>query len=251
MNTVCKTACKPLSDIEIQTPQIAFEQHELFNAMRPSTLKAMLEESRAKNYPKGHILFMHEDAAEWFYALEYGWVKLFRETMDGDEAVLDVLPPGSLFGETSGFERGSYAYGAEIIEDVKLYVYPLAYLEREARENPQFALAFLRHISQKGLMKDKEIELRSVQNASQRLGCFLLRLCKNHEQGAVIIHLAWEKSLIAARLGMTPETFSRSLAKLQKDIGLNIKGPTLEIPDLNALVRYTCTACSNVFPCDN
>lgn len=222
-----------------------------FKALRPQTKVLLKKEGRPQNLPKGHIIFMHEDEAAWFYFLESGWVKLFRETLDGDEAILDVLPPGSVFGETACFENNIYSSGAEVIEDCRIVSFPLSVLKSEAQENNAFTVLFLHHLTGKNLTKDKEIELRSVQNAAQRIGCFLLRLCKSAGGNSETLHLSWEKSLIAARLGMTPETFSRSLAKLQKDVGLCIRGPTIEIPDIGALVRYTCTACSNVFPCDN
>ncbi len=224
---------------------------DLFAALRPATREALKRESRVHAFPKGHIIFMHEDEAAWFYFVQKGWIKLFRETLDGAEAIMDVLPQGSLFGETAAFENGTYAYGAEVIEAASIMAFPLGILEKESQDNSEFSLALLRHISGKGLVRDKEIELRAVQNAAQRIGCFLLRLCKESEGNTVVLHLPWEKSLIAARLGMTPETFSRSLAKLKKEAGLHIRGSTVEISDLGRLVRYTCTACSNVFPCDN
>ncbi len=222
-----------------------------FQALRPQSRALLKKESRTQNLSKGHIIFMHEDEASSFYFLESGWVKLFRETLDGDEAILDVLPPGSVFGETACLETGGYSSGAEIIENSQVISFPLSVLEKEIRENNAFTISMLRHLAGKNTAKDKEIELRSVQNAAQRIGCFLLRLCKSADGNSKTLHLSWEKSLIAARLGMTPETFSRSLAKLQKDVGLRIKGPTIEIGDIGALVRYTCTACSNVFPCDH
>ena len=129
--------------------------------------------------------------------------------------------------------------------------FPLDILAREVKENNDFAVAFLKHMAGKGLARDKDIELRAVQNAPQRIGCFLLRLCRGAEKNSATLHLPWEKALLAARLGMTPETLSRAFARLQKDIGLRIRGATIEVPDIRALARYTCTACSNIFPCNN
>ncbi|MCF8495562.1 MAG: Crp/Fnr family transcriptional regulator [Alphaproteobacteria bacterium] len=222
-----------------------------FKTLRPQTMAFLKKEGRTQNWSKGQIIFMHEDEASCFYFLENGWIKLFRETLDGDEAILDVLPPGAVFGEIACLENGIYSSGAEALENCRTVSFPLSTLQKEIEESNTFAISFLRHLAEKNLKKDKEIELRSVQNAAQRIGCFLLRLCKTAESNTQILHLSWEKSLIAARLGMAPETFSRSLAKLQKDVNLRIKGSTIEIPDIGALVRYTCTACSNVFPCDH
>lgn len=228
----------------------SLEELSPFDKLWRSTKQLFKSEGIPQNLPRGHVVFMHEDKASKFYFIESGWIKLFRETFGGDEAILDVLPPGSVFGETAFCESGLYTYGAEVIEDCRIISYPLSVLEKETWENKDFTIAFLQHVAARGLARDKEIELRSVQNAPQRIGCFILRLCR--EQGnATSLCLPWEKSLIAARLGMAPETFSRGLARLQKDTGIKIDGPVIEIPNIKALARYTCIACSSVFPCTN
>lgn len=242
--------CRSVPKVGI-TPEALLATHNLFRHMTDEGKAAFKARARIQRFTRGNTIFLADDPAEWGYVIQGGWVKLFREALNGAEAIIDVLPPGSLFGETAPFENGSYSYGVEVIENVELIVFPLSILKDEAARNHDFSMAMIRHISGKGLAKDKETELRAIQNASQRIGCFLLRLCKDNESGAVTLTLPWEKALIAARLGMTPETFSRSLAKLQRDLDMTIKGPVVEIGDFEALVRYTCSACSNVFPCDN
>ena len=98
---------------------------------------------------------------------------------------------------------------------------------------------------------DKEIEHRSIQNASQRIGCFLLRLADQSKKNNVIIHLPYDKALVASRLGMQPETFSRALAKLREKTGICIKGATIEMDNLDQLVSYSCSACTSKFPCED
>ena len=210
---------------------------EFMDSLREKTKSHLNQKSSVQNLRAGQIIFMHQDPADRFYFLKAGWVKLFRETLDGDEAILDVLPEGAVFGESSIFEDEIYSYSAEALEDCVLVSYPLSSLAEEVKENGQFALDFLKHMARRNLVKDKELELRSVQKAPQRIGCFLLRLCRGAEGNSKTLHLSWEKAQIAARLGMTPETFSRSLAKLQAEVQIKIKGPTIEIPNINALVR--------------
>jgi hypothetical protein len=67
----------------------------------------------------------------------------------------------------------------------------------------------------------------------------------------VTLHLPYDKTLIASRLGMKPETFSRALAKLKEQTGIRIVGPTVYIDRLQTLVSYTCNHCSTHFPCDD
>ena len=97
--------------------------------------------------------------------------------------------------------------------------------------------------------REKDIETRALQEAPQRIGCFLLGLCDKNAEGATTIHLPYEKTVIAEQLGIRPETFSRALVKLQKDLGLKIKGAEIAVGDIEQLADYTCMACSHRFPC--
>lgn len=224
---------------------------DFFARISAPQLTALQNAGRLSLHNKNHVLFTQDDPAEWFYLIETGWVKLFRETLDGNEVILDVLPQGSVFGETTMFEGGIYPYGAEVVEAATITAYPIALLRDAIHSRPELALAMLDHISQKNLLKDRALEHLTVMNAPQRIGCFLLRLCKTPQPAPIVLHLPYDKTLVAARLGMQPETFSRALNRLQADTGIKIRGATVEIDNLNALIKYTCTACSNVFPCDD
>lgn len=223
---------------------------DFFGTIPAPLLKSLHEAGRESSYTKGQVLFTQDDPAEYFYMIESGWVKLFRETLDGDEVILDVLPHGFVFGETSMFEGKTYPFGAEIVEASRLTAYPVTLLKEYLESNAGLALAMLQHVASKNILKDRELEHRTIMNAPQRIGCFLLRLCKVKQPAPVILHLPYDKTLIASRLGMQPETFSRALLRLQEDTGVKVRGATVEIENLGALITYTCTACSNVFPCD-
>jgi hypothetical protein len=46
-----------------------------------------------------------------------------------------------------------------------------------------------------------------------------------------------EKSLVARRLGIQPETFSRALAKL-RPIGVEVQGAVVSVSDIDALREF-------------
>ncbi|QQG35771.1 MAG: Crp/Fnr family transcriptional regulator [Micavibrio aeruginosavorus] len=243
--------CRNLDHNSAREKHYPLDTIEFFAAFPADLLKQLHASARRVSYTKGQVLFTQDDPADWFYMIESGWVKLFRETLDGDEVILDVMPPGYVFGETTMFESGVYPFGAEVVETGELTAYPVAMLADFVKGRSDLALAMLQHIVNKNIMKDRDIEHRTVMNAPQRIGCFLLRLCKIKQTPPVILHLPYDKTLIASRLGMQPETFSRALTRLQQDTGIRIRGATVEIENMGKLITYTCTACSNVFPCDN
>lgn len=198
---------------------------------------------------KGQILFLAQDEADLFYIVQKGWIKLFRETLDGTQAIIDILPQQHLFGETSIFEEGHYPYSAEAIEPTSVIALPINILKDEIESNAKFSLAMLSSMARYRKQQDQEIEHRTLQNAPQRIGCFLLRLVDQTQIGPVTIQLPYDKTLVASRLGMQPETFSRALTKLKNATGITVKGSTLEIQNITDLAGYACSACSAEFPC--
>ena len=71
---------------------------------------------------------------------------------------------------------------------------------------------------------------------TQRVADFLLKLCPA-EDGPAEVALPYDKSLIASRLGMKPESFSRSLARM-RDLGVRSERSHVSISDAAALADY-------------
>ena len=149
------------------------------------------------------------------------------------------------------FESDTYSYNVQAVEDVVLYSLPTSLLKKHIKANNQLAMNMLTSMSAHRLKQHREIEHLNVQNAPQRIGCFLLRLCPLDAEKDVTLHLPYDKTLIASRLGMKPETFSRALAKLKDATNIIIKGPSVHIDSMQKLIDYTCMHCSTEFPCDD
>lgn len=221
----------------------------IFESCDAASLAILAAQSTIISAEKGQILFVHEEPAKRFFVIINGWAKLFRETLDGSQAIVDILPANHMFGETSLFEHNLYPYSAEAIEPTKLISIPLSLLKTEIDENPKITIAMLAEMAKVRRQQDRELEHLVIQNAPQRIGCFILRLTNQNETGPVKIQLPYDKSLVAARLGMQPETFSRALTKLKEATGLEINGATISLADIKTLIQFSCAACSSEFPC--
>lgn len=225
---------------------------QLFGECTDKEVDLLLEGHILERCTKGKMLFVSGDNAERYYVIKNGWVKIFRETLDGAQAIIDILTEGHTFGETSIFEENTYPYSAEVVEPSEILSLSLRKLRYLIENNPKFALSMLSSMARYRRQQDTEIEHRSLQNAPQRIGCFILRLLPNQNEAKgrpITIHLPYDKTLIASRLGMQPETFSRALSKLKDATGINIKGSTLEIQSIDPLIDFSCSACTSEFPC--
>lgn len=222
---------------------------DIFSTMDKESFSFLLSNTSVLLKAKGTVLCMSGESAQNIYVVLSGWVKIYRETSEGVEAVLDVITTGSYFGEDTIFDGGVYDTNAEIVAEAEIAVIPSALIKEQVEKNQAFAKALLGHMSRKQKEKEHEIEHLSVQNAPQRIGCFLLRLVGSKVLKDVSFNLPYDKTLIAARLGMQPETFSRALAKLRNETGVEITGMNIKIDTLERLSTYACGACSCEFPC--
>lgn len=221
----------------------------LFSLCPPETLQYLAQNAVVQTHKKGKILFIHEDTADRYYLISSGWVKIFRETLDGTQAVIDILDAGHLVGESAVLLDDEYPYSAEVVEQAEIVSLSSHELKVELDRNPVLMKTMLQIMARERKAQTSEIEHLSIQNAPQRIGCFLLRLTKQGDEGYVQLHLPYDKTLIASRLGMQPETFSRALKKLKKETDIEVKGATVIIKDLQALSDFSCAMCSSDYPC--
>lgn len=229
----------------------ALLRSNLFRQCDDNVLEKIAQGAKCIDSNKGQLLFSFEDSADNYYIILNGWVKLYRETLDGAQAVVDILTTHHIFGETSLFHDDLYPYSAESTEPTKLISLPLRNLKEAIESEPRIAMAMLSSMAHYRKQQDQELEHRTLQNAPQRIGCFLLRLADQTQSGPLSIHLPYDKTLVASRLGMQPETFSRALAKLKKETGIRVKGSTIEIDNITSLSHYACAACSSEYPCQD
>jgi CRP-like cAMP-binding protein len=220
-----------------------------FKNFSDKTIGVLNEKSQIIDLEKGGMLFSNKDKADRFYLVTKGWVKLYRETIDGVQSIVDILTTNSVFGETSLFENDAYPFSAEATETAQVISFPLPVLKKEIENNSELSMDMMRSMVRHKKQQDQEIENRTLQNASQRIGCFLLRLVDQEQESEFVIQLPYDKTLVAARLGMQPETFSRALNKLKDQININVVGREIYISNLQDLTKYACSACSSEFPC--
>ena len=225
------------------------KKHVLFQGCTDAFLNDLAEKAVLQRLSKGQVLFLQHDEVKRFFLVLKGWVKLYRETLDGAQAIVDVVPSGQMFGEAPLFLDHTSSFGAEATDVGEVISLPLQPLEAELKKNPAFALEVLKHMAQRQQNQERELEHRDLQTAPQRIGCFILRLAKQDAEGSVTLHLPYDKNLVAQRLGMQPETFSRALSKLKKATNMEVKGSTIKLESLQTLAEFCCAGCSSTFPC--
>lgn len=207
----------------------------LFSEIPEDRLCWLLGQSTVQNLSRGHLLFMHQDEADRFFFIFDGWVKLYRATKEGQESVIAVFSRGETFAEAAIFERAHYPVSAAMVSEGRLLSIPAASFLRNLGEDPDVMMNMMASMSRHLRHFVVQIEQLTAKSSLQRLAEFLARLSAQRD-GRVEFRLPLDKALIAGRLGMKPETFSRSLARLRNH-GVETKNDKVLIEDVSVLIK--------------
>ncbi len=123
---------------DLERIRLTLRNKELFQQIPEKDLDIWTEQSTFQTVDKGQVLFVQGEKAVRFFVITYGWIKLFRETLDGTQAIVDILSSGHMFGESSLFHEDMYPYSAEAAENVEILSLPLTLLKTQLETNPKF-----------------------------------------------------------------------------------------------------------------
>ena len=176
------------------------------------------------------------DAASAFFYLRSGSVKLFRHTPDGGEKVIELVQPRQTFAEAVMFmERSDYPVSAQALLAGELYVFDQGTMLALLRDSNETCLRMLAALSRRLRQHVEEIDRLTLHTATFRLASYLLQHCVARESGACEVRLDAPKHVIASRLAIQPETFSRILARMSKRQVIAVEGSVLRIHDIDRL----------------
>lgn len=216
-----------------------------FAKLEESTLNAFVKTGRLCKYNKKRNIFMQGDEADRLFVVLSGWVKLFRETVEGEETVVALFTRGDVFGEAAIFGNAGYPFSAEAAEETRILEIPSPTLREQALANHEVMARIMNSMSREMRNLQMENEHLALMSAPQRVGCLILQLSSGMVGKGGTFSFPYDKSLAAARLGMKAETFSRALAQL-KPVGVSVSGPEVTVDSFSMLVEYCCNHSSSL-----
>ncbi|MFZ4540968.1 MAG: Crp/Fnr family transcriptional regulator [Rickettsiales bacterium] len=220
------------------------KQNPLFAGLPEHDKRGLLACGHIRQCPRGQMLFAHGAPVSHFYIIISGTFQLFRTNVEGHEKTIDVLKCGRSMGESEIMNScHTYRVNAVSVEDAVVLAFPVDWLKETAKKYSSFALNLLSMISGQAHLAEIEAEQQATMSAAQLVACFLQRLCVLYDFNPEGFELPYSKTLIASRLGMELETFSRTLAKL-KEHGISVQGTHVSIHDLKRIEQYVCGVCS-------
>jgi len=212
----------------------------LFRELGPQEVERIAAGSRTLHAARGETLFRKGDRVDGFHTIVFGQIKLAFTAPNGAEKVVELLGPNQTFGEAVMFMERPYPVYAQALADSLLLHVSKSVVFEEIERDPKFARKMIGGLSRRlhGLVTD--LEAYTLHSGTQRVLGYLLRGMPEGEPESkpVEISLSTSKSILASRLNLTPEHFSRILHDLTEAGLVRVEGRSVRILDPEALRRY-------------
>ncbi len=208
----------------------------LFKEASPEEIDRIAQGTRSVHASRGETLFHKGDMPEGFHLVVYGQVKLAFISPQGADKVVEIIGPGMSFGEAVMFLESPHVVYAQTLADSLLLHVSKTVVFNELEHNAKFARKMLGGLSRRlhGIISD--VEAYCMHSGAQRVIGYLLRDAEQAEgNGKADVMLPTNKGVIASRLNLTPQHFSRILHELTEAGLVSVEGRTIHIADVERL----------------
>ena len=209
----------------------------LFKELASDELERIAANTREVRAERGEVLFRRGDPALGFHIIVFGQVKLAFSSLRGDEKVVDLIGPGESFGEAVMFMERPHVVTAQALCDSFLLYIPMEIVFEELERDPRFVRRMIAGLSSRLHRLMSDLESDSLRSGTQRVIGYLLG---GSGEGAVPgraleVNLPASKGVIASRLSVTQEHFSRILHDLSTRGLIEVHGRSIRIPNVDRL----------------
>ncbi|BES72773.1 transcriptional regulator Dnr [Marinobacter nanhaiticus D15-8W] len=218
----------------------ALRGHPLFRQLSNGDFDDLVLRIRRIDLQHHQLLYRQDTDAQHFYFVVSGRLRLYRLDYSGFERTLDSLGAGDCFAEVMIYaDPARYACYAESLKRSVVLSIPIQAYRALIKARPDYAETALAHYAARAVSRFHDLEIMTVQSARERLIRYLLDLLPDGAEQDGEIELPLPKCLIASRLAMQPETFSRQLNELKSNGLLRVSGSRLVIPDAQRLMQLS------------
>jgi CRP-like cAMP-binding protein len=207
----------------------------LFAGLGAAELARLAAATKRRELKRGEFLFRQGETPTGFYLVVHGRIELRARSPQGRERVTDIVGAGRSFGEAIMFLEQPCIVSARALGDaLALHVAKEAVFAELAR-NPAFSRRIIATLSAKLHAAARELDTYALGSGEARFVAWLLRAAGPAQHGAASVTLPAAKRAIASRVNLSAEHLSRILRHLTAEGLIEVRGRTLDIPDLARL----------------
>lgn len=203
---------------------------EIFEGVSTKDLTDFFRSIQIKQYRKGEMVTFTESEHAKLYIVFDGLFKLVKFDENGEEVVLNIMDVGDVV--TPMYFSPYYDVCAEFVKNTTVISFSRDIVDNFIARNHQFSTNINRYLAASVQSIMIKIEVMQLKNAKEKVGWYLVHAKINES-----FELPYPKTLIAAYLGITPESFSRALSELKKE-GIVLENKSIKLQSGDELCKY-------------
>lgn len=191
----------------------------VFSGMHAHEIDSLLGLAASRHYAAGIAVFEQGQAADHFYVLVNGRLRVSQVNAEGQQTIVHMVNPGEMFGLARMFRRRDYPGTASAVADSIALQWPMSSWPQLVSSYPTLAANVMESVGQRLQEAHARVRELSTEEVERRVAHTVLRLAGQagkKEQGGIRIDFRISKQDLAEMTGTTLHTVSRILSAWQK-----------------------------------
>jgi len=201
----------------LSTPDV-LAQIGLFSDLTPTELAVVASRFNESHFEREAFIFYEGDEAARFWMVKEGQVKIVKYGEGGKEIVLEVIPPGEVFGGGTML-MGQQPATAQALSDAIVLSLPVEEYKRLLRDYPAVAVRVIEVLGER-LLGVIRMRAMASERAERRIAHILLKLASKFGEETsegLVINARLSRQDIAELSDTTIETAIRVMSKFRSE----------------------------------
>lgn len=189
----------------------------LFSSLSEESLINLAENCALSHFEPEETIFYQGDRCERVWIVRQGQVKIVHHDEGGREVILELIPPGEVFGGGTIFLPKQPAT-AQAMVPVEVVSFSTEIYEEFLINYPKLMLRLIRMLGQR-LYGMKEANVLTGERVERRLAHILLKLARRSgtkREDGILITIPLSRQDLADMCGTTLESAIRAMSRLNK-----------------------------------
>lgn len=190
----------------------------------------------------GEFIFRTGDPPDFMYLIYKGQMKIFYNTIDGEEQIFYIYRDGDFVGGLNLLVATPYRYIGQALTDCQVVAIPKAIFDKYFYNSPAVLRSVLAKSFERIRWAEELIQRLATSNASMKTAALLLKLAKRigvETEEGIRLELSMNREELGNYSGLRRETITRKLGEF-KELGFIelVGNKVIIIKDIEALEAY-------------
>lgn len=180
------------------------------NSSVHENMQSLIEQSGSiRKYAKDEIIYLQGDTAQSFCYIKKGSVKVYMNSVDGNEKTLNTARHGEIIGEGAFFDKKPRVSSAKALTNTEVIMIDKKRLTDIIAQHPTLAFELLEILANRIRLLSSQLDSMTFMQADARIAGLLLE--SEHDGIVAITH-----EEIANTVGVSRVTVSKTLSRFAK-----------------------------------